>query len=150
MMVHTALLINLMKKQFTFMSNLAIPYKLSRRFQGILKKDFPAYHQQKKIFENWKDNYKLPLLQFGYKENLNCTEKNNKIDQKTQKCIILWFNPPYSKSVKTNIDKLYLCLISKPFPPTHKYRKIFNGNTIKINYTCMSNIKSKISNIKKN
>ena len=150
MMVHTALLINLMKKQFTSMSNLAIPYKLSRRFQGILKKDFPAYHQQKKIFENWKDNYKLPLLQFGYKENLNCTEKNNKIDQKTQKCIILWFNPPYSKSVKTNIDKLYLCLISKPFPPTHKYRKIFNGNTIKINYTCMSNIKSKISNIKKN
>ena len=150
MMVHTALLINLMKKQFTSMSNLAIPYKLSRRFHGILKKDFPAYHQQKKIFENWKDNYKLPLLQFGYKENLNCTEKNNKIDQKTQKCIILWFNPPYSKSVKTNIDKLYLCLISKPFPPTHKYRKIFNGNTIKINYTCMSNIKSKISNIKKN
>ena len=150
MMVHTALLINLMKKQFTSMSNLAIPYKLSRRFQGILKKDFPAYHQQKKIFENWKDNYKLPLLQFGYKENLNCTEKNNKIDQKTQKCIILWFNPPYSRSVKTNIDKLYLCLISKPFPPTHKYRKIFNGNTIKINYTCMSNIKSKISNIKKN
>ena len=150
MMVHTALLINLMKKQFTSMSNLAIPYKLSRRFQGILKKDFPAYHQQKKIFENWKDNYKLPLLQFGYKENLNCTEKNNKIDQKTQKCIILWFNPPYSKSVKTNMDKLYLCLISKPFPPTHKYRKIFNGNTIKISYTCMSNIKSKISNIKKN
>ena len=46
----------------------------------------------------------------------------------------IWFNPPYSKSVKTNIDKLYLCLISKPFPPTHKYRKIFNGNTIKINY----------------
>ena len=150
MMVHTALLINLMKKQFTSMSNLAIPYKLSRRFQGILKKDFPAYHQQKKIFENWKYIYKLPLLQFGYKENLNCTEKNNKIDQKTQKCIILWFNPPYSKSVETNIDKLYLCLISKPFPPTHKYRKIFNGNTIKINYTCMSNIKSKISNIKKN
>ena len=150
MMVHTAPLINLMKKQFTSMSNLAIPYKLSRRFQGILKKDFPTYHQQKKIFENWKDIYKLPLLQFGYKENLNCTEKNNKIDQKTQKCIILWFNPPYSKSVKTNIDKLYLCLISKPFPPTHKYRKIFNGNTIKINYTCMSNIKSKISNIKKN
>ena len=150
MMVHTALLINLMKKQFTSMSNLAIPYKLSRRFQGILKKDFLAYHQQKKIFENWKDIYKLPLLQFGYKENLNCTEKNNKIDQKTQNCIILWFNPPYSKSVKTNIDNLYLCLISKPFPPTHKYRKIFNGNTIKINYTCMSNIKSKISNIKKN
>ena len=150
MMVHTALLINLMKKQFTSMSNLAIPYKLSRTFQGILKKDFPAYHQQKKIFENWKYIYKLPLLQFGYKENLNCTEKNNKIDQKTQKCIILWFNPPYSKSVKTNIDNLYLCLISKPFPPTHKYRKIFNGNTIKINYTCMSNIKSKISNIKKN
>ena len=108
MMIHTALFISLMQKQLTSTSNLAIPHKLSRRFQGILKKDFLVYHQQKKIFENWKDIFELPLLQFGYKENLNCTDINNKIDQISQKRIILWFNPPNSKSVKTNIDKLYL------------------------------------------
>ena len=47
--------------------------------------------------------------------------------------------------MKTNIGKLFLRLINKNFLPTHKYRKIFNRNTIKVSYSCMSNIKSKIS-----
>ena len=61
----------------------------------------------------------------------------------------LWFSPPYSKSVKTNIGKLFLRLINKHFPPKHKYRKIFSRNTIKISYLYMPNIKSKISTHKK-
>ena len=85
------------------------------------------------------------LRQCGYNEKLNYTEENNEINQKSRKHNILWFNPPYSKSVKTNIGKLFLRLINKHFPPTHKYRKIFNRNTIKISHTCMPNIKSKIS-----
>ena len=47
--------------------------------------------------------------------------------------------------MKTNIGKLFLRLINKHFPPTHKYRKIFNRNTIKISYSCIHNIKSKSS-----
>ena len=67
------------------------------------------------------------------------------MNKKSRKHNILWFNPPYIKSVKTNIGKLFLHLINKHFPPTHKYKKIFNRNTIKISYSCMPNIKSKIS-----
>ena len=80
-----------------------------------------------------------------YHEKLNYTEENNEINKKSRKRNILWFNPPYSKSVNTNIGKLFLRLINKHFRPMHKYRKIFNRNTIKISYSCMPKIKSKIN-----
>ena len=62
---------------------------------------------------------------------------------------ILWFNPPYRKSVKTNIGKRFLHLINKHFPPTDKYRKIFNRSTVKFSVSSMSNIEPKISTHKK-
>ena len=72
---------------------------------------------------------------------------NNKMKtkQKEKKRNIIWFNPPYSKSVKTNIGRIFIKLISKHFPPNHKFVKIFNKNTIKLSYSCMPNIRSKIN-----
>ena len=57
----------------------------------------------------------------------------------------MWFNPPYSKNVKTNIGKIFLNLIKKHFPPHHKFHKLFNKNTVKISYSCTRNIKSIIN-----
>ena len=51
--------------------------------------------------------------------------------------------------METNIGKLFLRLINKNFPPTHKYRNVINRNAIKISYSCIPNIKSKISTHKK-
>ena len=141
MMMHTALFINLMRKQLTSMSNSTIPCKLSRKFQDLLKKDYPVHLQQKNVLENSKDCCEQRLRECGYNEKLNYTEENNKINKKSRKRNILCFNPPYSKSVKTNISKLFLRLINKHFLPTHKYRKIFNRNTINISYSSMPNIK---------
>ena len=39
---------------------------------------------------------------------------------------IIWFNPPFSQNVKTNIGKLFLKLVKKHFP--------------KVSYSCMSNM----------
>ena len=46
-----ALFINLMGKQLISMPNPTIPYKLSRKFQNQLKKDYPAYLHQRKYFK---------------------------------------------------------------------------------------------------
>ena len=62
---------------------------------------------------------------------------------------ILWYNPPpppFSKNVSNNIGHRFLTLIDKHFPKDHKLRKIFNRNTIKINYSCMNNTKQNIDN----
>ena len=54
----------------------------------------------------------------------------------------MWFNPPYSNTVKTNVGKLYLTLVKQHFPKGHKLHKIFNKNTIKVSYSCMNNMVS--------
>ena len=58
---------------------------------------------------------------------------------------IIWFNPPYSKSVATNVGKHFLKLLEKHFPKHHKFRKIFNKNTVKVSYSCLPNINAKVN-----
>ena len=53
---------------------------------------------------------------------------------------ILWFNPPFSSSVQTNIGKRFFALICKHFGEDSRYHKLFNGNTVKLSYSCMPNI----------
>ena len=64
---------------------------------------------------------------------------------KNRKRNILWFNPPFSKNVKTNVAKKFLKLIDKHFPPNSKLHKLFNRNNVKVSYCCMPNMESIIS-----
>ena len=58
---------------------------------------------------------------------------------------IIWFNPPYSMNAATNVGRYFLNLVNKHFPPHHKFSKIFNRNNMKISYSCMPNMKSRIN-----
>ena len=51
-----------------------------------------------------------------------------------------WFNPPFSKNVKTNIGRKFLQLIDRHFPKGSKLSKIFNRNTVKVSYSCLPNV----------
>ena len=44
-----------------------------------------------------------------------------------------------------NTGKEFLKLINKHFPPQHKLNRILNRNSIKINYSCMPNMKAIIT-----
>ena len=57
---------------------------------------------------------------------------------------VIWFNPPYSKNVKTNIGRTFLQLVDKHFPKSSHLHKIFNRNSIKISYSCLNNVKTTI------
>lgn len=114
-----------------------------------MKKRLSRLSSTKDTFEKSKDYYEQPLQQCAYNERSNYKEENNEINKKSRKRNMLWFNSLYSKSLKTNNGKLFLHLIDKHFPPTHKSRKTFNRNTVKVSYLCMPNINSKISTHKK-
>ena len=87
--------------------------------------------------------YQDDLDKSGYKHKLKYKANiDTATNKKQRKRNIIWFNPPYSKNVKTNIGKIFLNLIKKHFPPHHKFRKLFNKNTVKISYSCMRNIKT--------
>ena len=69
------------------------------------------------------------------------THNSNKSKSpKTQKRNIIWFNPPFSKSVSTKVAKAFLQLVTKHFPRSHNFHKIFNRNTIKVSCSCINNI----------
>ena len=87
--------------------------------------------------------YEKCLKNSRYKTKLQYQQpKENNQNKKKRKFNITWFNPPYSKSIKTNIGRIFIKLISKHFPPNHKFVKIFNKNTIKL---VIKNIRSKIN-----
>ena len=57
---------------------------------------------------------------------------------------IIWYNPPFSKNVSTNIGRTFLMLLDTEFTVEHVLHKIFNRNTVKISYSCMPNLKQNI------
>ena len=84
--------------------------------------------------------FKRKWLQWGIK--LYCTNNQQKKNRERK---IIWFNPPFSRSVKSNMGRIFLHLLSKHFPRNHTMHKIFNKNTVKISYSCLRNIRSIIS-----
>ena len=73
------------------------------------------------------------------------TESQSKLEKRKQTRNIIWFNPPYSKTIRTNVAREFLKLIDKHFPKTSPFHKIFNRNTIKVSFSSMSNVRSVIS-----
>ena len=101
----------------------------------------------KEIFEETGPYYEQYLSNCGYKEKLNYRDPTspNLITKMKRQRNILWFNPPYSKIVKTKIGKFFSQLIKKHFQKEYKFHKIFDKNTLKLSYSCMPNIKTKIN-----
>ena len=99
------------------------------------------------IFEQSAKHYQESLNNCGYNHNLTFNNINSQTNNNNnnRKRNIIWFNPPFSKNVCTNIGKFFLNLIGKHFPKENKYNKIFNKNNLKISYSCMKNIKSIIN-----
>ena len=55
---------------------------------------------------------------------------------------ITWFNPPFSANVTTNVGHEFLKIVKKCFNKQHKFFKLFNKNTFKISYSCVTNVQN--------
>ena len=95
-----------------------------------------------KYFDKAAPSYNNALKSNGLNENIEFTSAPPPRKNRNKK--ILWFNPPYSGNLKTNIGRIFLRLIEKHFLGHHKYRKLFNRNNIKISYSCIPNMTSVI------
>ena len=94
-------------------------------------------------FNNAKPLYKSALKNSGFTYSMKFEAPVENARQKRNRKVI-WFNPPYSLNVKTNIGKVFLKLVRKHFPRLHKFNKIFNLNTIKISCSSVPNVKNLI------
>lgn len=91
-------------------------------------------------FNKGKGIYEKALKDSGYNVSMKFPPAQKERPPKNRSRKIIWFNPPFNQKVTSNIGKSFLKLVRKHFTPHHKYRKIFNINTLKLSYSCTSNI----------
>ena len=82
------------------------------------------------------------LDQSGYKHQLEFQPpiNNFQIKKKNRSRKVTWFNPPYSASVKSNLGNECLKWLDTAFTRSNPLHKLFTRQTVKVSYTCMSNI----------
>ena len=126
------------------------PPSILKQLPKSFEKRISEMSSNKDIFDESIKPYKNALKESGFSETLNYIAPTTNKEQKIRKRKIIWFNPPFSRSVKSNIGRTFLCLLSKHFPQNHTMHKIFNRNTVKISYSCLRNIGSIISSHNRN
>lgn len=120
-----------------------IPESINRRLSSISSNEA--------TFNEAAPEYQSALRNSGYDYKLKYTPtpqppiNQTGSKKRNRSRNIIWFNPPYSDNVSTNVGRKFLNLVKKCFPPDHKLHKAFNHNTVKVSYRCMPNMQQIIS-----
>ena len=87
--------------------------------------------------------YQKALTDSGFTDQLAYIKPSSSTtSRKKNKRKIIWFNPPFSKSVVTNIGWKFLALVMKHFTPRSALYSMCNKNTIKLSYSCTKNMRT--------
>ena len=103
----------------------------------------------KEVFLEAIPPYQTELEKCGYQHKLAWMEEGDIQQQKrtrTRSRRVIWFNPPYSVNVQTNVGKEFLMLVDQHFPEGHPLHSIINRNTVKMSYRCLPNMGRKLAN----
>ena len=121
-----------------------IPRGVAKRLSDISSSE--------EIFNNAVPVYEEALKRSGFTEKLKYekSDSNRESNEGKRRREIIWFNPPYSANVKTNIGQEFFRLLRTHFHSDHRYHRIFNKNKVKLSYSCMRNVSSYISGHNRN
>ena len=118
------------------------PRMIKHNLPQMIANRISRLSSSKQIYDQEIPTYKHALETAGHTKNIAFQDipRNNRNRARN----IIWFNPPYSESVKTNVGAKFLSLIDKHFKnsPLGRY---FNRRTVKVSYSCLPNIGSIIS-----
>ena len=121
------------------------PNTIIKHLPGMIEYRISSLCSDKEIFDNEIGPYQKALYDSGYKSKLKYVTTNLTPKKKSRSRKITYFNPPFSKSVKTKVGKLFLELLDHHFPKNDILHKYFNRNTIKVSYCTLSNVKDHIA-----
>ena len=119
------------------------PPSIIKNIPSMIEKRLSDLSCNEEEFDKAKPIYNKALSESGFPQQIKYNESLP--TRRNRRRNILWFNPPFNIQTETNIGKEFLRLIDKHFPIHHKFRSIFNRNTVKISYSCLSSIKNIIS-----
>ena len=125
-----------------------VKYSLKNIPEGVNRR-LSSRSSNKEIFDKAAPIFQEAITKSGYNYKLkyNPPSENTqpKRKKKCRKRNVLWFNPPYNSSVKTNVGQEFLKLVEKCFPQGHPLAKIFNRKTIKVSYSTTNNMQKIIA-----
>ena len=121
------------------------PPSILRQLPASINKRISTLSSDKQVFDDAVQTYQNALGHSNFSHKLEYMPHVKQQPRKNRQRNIIWFNPPFSKNVKTNIARSFLKLVDTHFPTGNKLHKIFNRNTVKVSYSCMSNVKSIIT-----
>ena len=114
------------------------PELLIKQLPMMINRRVSSISCNEEEFDKAKPMYSEALAKDGHMSDMKYQPPVKRT--RTRKRNIIWFNPPFSQHVKTNIGKEFLKILDKNFPKQHKFHKLFNRNTVKISYCCMENM----------
>lgn len=120
------------------------PKSIKKHLPQMIANRISELSSNQDIFRANQKPYQNALEQAGYDcqrefEGEVMKAKNSK--PKARKRKIIWFNPPFNQSVKTNIGGKFLNLIDKHFG-NNDLKKFFNRNSIKVSYSCLPSMEA--------
>ena len=117
------------------------PPQIINQLPKIISDRLSRNSSNKEVFNTAKGEYEEALKRSGYSNfSLSFLQSSTSRVKRQPHRNIIWFNPPYSRAVITNIAKEFLQLIDLHFPPSNKFHKIFNRNNVKVSYCCTQNV----------
>ena len=119
------------------------PPNIIKQLPSTINKRLNELSSNEEVFKKSAPFYNQALKASGYKETLKYNETSYR-SKRTRSRNIIWFNPPYSVNVRSNIAHLFLRLIDTHFKKGHRLHKVFNRNKVKVSYSCMPNVSSYI------
>ena len=127
------------------------PSTIIKQIPKTIERCLSHLSSNEEIFNESEPFYEDKLHQSVYQLKLKYNPVNTKTHSKrNHKRNIVWFNPPFNRSVSRKIEKYFLNLLEKNFSRNHRLHKIFNRNRVKVSYSCTKNMKTKINNHNKN
>ena len=110
------------------------PPSITKNIPEAIDKRITALSSDEQTFSSVSQIYQEALIKSGYDYKLTFkpTKQSKKRNSRSRKREIVWFNPPYSTSVKTNVGAKFLQLVDKHFPKTNPLNKIINRQKTKL------------------
>ena len=126
-------------------NNQAIPKISKKLIPNIINQRLNKRSSKEENFLKIKDEYETIMKKCGYDNKLKFEkhEQQPKTNQKhKRKRNVIWYNPPFSNSVKTNIGRKFINLVKKHFNKQNPLTKIFNKHNMRISYSCTANLEN--------
>ena len=125
-----------------------------KNIPDAINKRLSEISSDEETFQKTTAPYQEALQKSGYSYPLKFTTPQQQspesaTNKRKRQRNMIWFNPPFSKNVQTNLGREFRNLIENYFPPNRKLRSLFHKNNVKLSYSCSPNTKQIIDRHKK-